>query len=491
MSDQEKDLCYGVSPYQRYLWRYRKLVDPSAHDAEKEGTKQYEAFPDFSGEVYHRLYSEQPNPLEEPEPGSEPYQKMHDQMGKLPELDDLAERCRGDEEWAGIGTGAIIDTILKEVDKKDDEQVEDPREDHDAMEIMQDMLEKSEEDEQKDAIRDTIGEIHEQIDGKQQKAQEAATLMDNSQVRNAIRGACQQAMKEIDDREKAYESFMAGSDMHSGKQARRQASKQIAKAMEGNDRLRRIAQLAGRLRRIAIEQQRQKPKRGTDEITGIELGDNLAKLVPVEALFTEPELEVIFAKRFFEKSLQQFELNRTPPKQQGPIVVLLDSSGSMEWNHADAWAAAVTLAFLEIARKQGRAFSIVHFGGQVLRVDEWAAKKNVPLQELLDAVSFFASDGGTNFQDPLDKGIEMIEKHGAFKDADIIMVTDGQAHVSDDWLRKFKQKRDRLGFSVYSVVIAVNQAMDDLTNQKFSDECVSLEEVLKDDQMMHKIFGRV
>jgi len=490
MSDNERNLCYDVSDYQRCLWRYRKLVDGNAEAAERAGKKQYEAFPDFSGEIFHKLYADEAKPLEEPVPGSEPFQKMHEEMDKLPELSDLRDRCKGDEEWSGIGTGAIIDTLLNKVDKKDDEQVEDLRDDLDAMSVMQRLLENTTDESQRDAIRHTINEIHSQIDNKQGEAELTANLMDESQVRSAVREACQKAMKEIEEREHAYDSFMAGVGAHGGRQAKRNASKLIGQALTSNERVRRIAMLAGRLRRIAIEQQRQKPRRGTDEITGVELGHDISKMVPSEALYTEPELELVFARKLMERSLQQFELNKAPPKQQGPIVVLLDSSASMIHNNADAWAAAVTLSFLEIANRQKRAFAIVHFGSDVLRVDDWSAKKAVPLEELLEAVSFFEADGGTNFETTINKGVTMIEKHGSFKNADIIMVTDGQASITDDWLKRFKMKKELLDFSLYSIVIGLEDVAW-LSNVLFSDEVISLGDVLDDDKEMHRVFGRV
>jgi uncharacterized protein with von Willebrand factor type A (vWA) domain len=163
----------------------------------------------------------------------------------------------------------------------------------------------------------------------------------------------------------------------------------------------------------------------------------------------------------------------------------------MTSNNADAWAAAVALAFLEISKKQGRAFALVHFGSAVLRVDDWPAKSQITLESLLDSVSFFASDGGTDFEEPIDKGIELIEKHGSYKEADIIMITDGQSSISEAWLKRFKGKREQLGFAVYSVVIGCGAVTDRMENTKFSDETVSLDEVLRNDKDIHKLFGKV
>ena len=205
-------------------------------------------------------------------------------------------------------------------------------------------------------------------------------------------------------------------------------------------------------------------------------------------MYTDSEVEVLFAKKLAEKSLMQFELNRTPPKEQGPIVMLLDSSGSMSSGDADVWAAAVCLAFLEIAHKQRRAFAIVHFGDSVLRVDEFKAG-NAEVERIIEAVSFFAADGGTNFVKPLDKAVEIINKNSTFTDADIVMITDGQSGVGEKWLSGWWKSKLELGFDCYSILVGNHISMR--INELFSDEVVHLNEVLKSDEDMHKFFGRV
>ncbi len=479
------NLCYNVTDYQKYLWKYRKMVDSRVEAAEEAGKAQYEAFPSFADEVFHRMYAEEPQRLEIPAPGSEPFQKLHAEMDKIPELADLAERCKGDEEWAGISTSAMLDTLLATKAIATEHKVEDPAEDLAAMAEMKKLLERTPEAEQ-ESIQQAIDELQAVADSKVQNAAQAAQMLDDSSVRQAVRKACVEAQKAISEQEAAYEAFGAGTELHSGK-TRKAACREVAEALRDNSRLREIVKLAGRLRRIAMEKQRQKPRKGTDEVTGIELGDNLSRMIPVEALYTDPDCEVIFAKKFLEKTLQQVELNQVPPKEQGPVVVLLDSSGSMKLDCADIWAAAVALALFEIARKQKRAFALLHFGTTVLRTDMWEKGQEVSATDLTNAISFFASAGGTNFESPLGSAVEVIEKNKNFKDADIIMITDGQAGVGDAWLSAFKARKDYDNFKVYSMLI---KGREDVA-EKFSDEVVQLDEVLKDDAKMHEVFSKI
>ena len=58
--------------------------------------------------------------------------------------------------------------------------------------------------------------------------------------------------------------------------------RKLAARLAGDDRLRRIALLAGKFKRIAMRKQKAKVKHGQDEVTDVEMGSELSKLLPVE-----------------------------------------------------------------------------------------------------------------------------------------------------------------------------------------------------------------
>ncbi len=59
-------------------------------------------------------------------------------------------------------------------------------------------------------------------------------------------------------------------------------------------------------------------------------------------------------------------------------------------------------------RKQKRAFAIIHFDSSVKRVDQFPADKQDP-GKLLESVSYF-SNGGTDFEEPLNRAAALIEE---------------------------------------------------------------------------------
>lgn len=480
--------CYNVSGFQSHLWDYHKMTDGSARKSEKQGVERYKGFGEFSEEIYHRLFSETESPLDEPVEGSNVFQKLHDEMGKLPELDDLKARCMGNERWSGIGTSSMIDTLLSDVEPPD-EQLPDMRGDVECSQFLERLKERTTDPEKLKQVEEMIAEHKGDVVEHQKLIDNEVSKMDDTEIRNAVRKAVDVANGAIDEEERIMDAFGCGDGEHSGRAASGSAGRKLSQVVKNSERLKKIAELAGRLRRIAQEEQRQKPREGTDDIAGIELGRDLAKMVPTEGFFMSDEVEGVFARRFAEGTLSQIEMSQKPPKQQGPIVMVLDSSGSMSHGDSDVWAAAVCLSFLEIAKSQGRAFSVIHFGREVLRVDSFEGKEDMTIEAILDTVQFFAADGGTNFMSPLDVAVMKIKDFGAFKDADIVMVTDGNARVSPDWLANFKESQGEYDFDVYSILVGGYTNTE--TAKKFSTEVVKLDEVLKDDSAMHKFFGIV
>lgn len=142
---------------------------------------------------------------------------------------------------------------------------------------------------------------------------------------------------------------------------------------------------------------------------------------------------------------------------KGPIVCCVDSSDSMGGDN-ELWAKAVTLALLEIAQMQKRAFAEIFFGLESNPLEIFEIHKGE--QNILDKVIWIAEyylGGGTDFETPLNAAIELIEKT-EFKKADIVFVTDGYCGVSDEWLQEFLRRKAEKEARVHSVLVEMVQS---------------------------------
>lgn len=484
-------LIYDASDYQRYLWNDHKMADEAAQGAELAATERYEAFPEFAEEMYHFFHADEPERLAEPGSGSEVFQQLDSAMNQVPEVGDLRAQTIGNDRWAGIVTASMIDTLLTKVPAPDS-QIMDPRGDEETMAYLERLLadaQAASDTEQAEQLEQTMGEILDGLETKREACEAAADAMDPTGVRQAIRTAVSRAKGEIKAEQQLMDAFSIGTDKHDGRTVSMAIGAKLAKLVGSNERLRKIAEFAGRLRRIASEEQRNKPRFGCGERVDRKPDNDLARLCHRELVYGAGELLHVFGARYAERSLTCIEKAERPKERQGPIVMVLDSSGSMRNGDADVWAAAVCLAYMDVARKQGRDFAIVHFGSTVLRTDVFIGKGAMTAEAITDAINFFAADGGTNFEESLTAAAKIIRDAGAFLKADIVMITDGCASVSDAWLAKFAEDRTELEFRVYSVLVGAH--CQGVVNRKFSDEVEHLSNAIKDEKQMHHLFGKV
>ncbi len=247
---------------------------------------------------------------------------------------------------------------------------------------------------------------------------------------------------------------------------------ELLKRLRDSDKLKRIAKLAGRFKRIASQRQREKVKKGMDEIFDLTLGDELGRLIPSELMkLRHPVLKNLFFKDFVEKKLLQYNLRGKEKKAKGPIVVCIDDSGSMS-GEPEIWAKAVAMALLEVAVYQKRSFYCIHFDHtqdpHKLHINEFLRNEPFNIQEVIDMAEYF-SGGGTQFEPSLILAQEKINQQGEFQKADIVFITDGESAVRDDWVKEYCKWRDENKVAIYGILIDATYNSD-ATMKEFCTE---------------------
>lgn len=236
---------------------------------------------------------------------------------------------------------------------------------------------------------------------------------------------------------------------------------ELGKRVRRSPVLKKLAKLAGRVKRLAMGEQSKKIVHGVDEVFDIEFGNNLGRLVHSEFLaLADDELELLFFKKFTEHGLMQYKLRGTEKVGKGPIVVAWDSSGSMGAEDKDGftremWAKATALALLDIAKSQNRTFHGICFGSRN-EIMEFRFPKGVGTVDQVLDMAEFSFMGGTDFESPLSKAMEVVEQEfneeGKAK-ADIIFITDGACNVSQEWLLQYNEAREKTGARVFGIMI--------------------------------------
>lgn len=191
--------------------------------------------------------------------------------------------------------------------------------------------------------------------------------------------------------------------------------------------LRKLARLIGRVGGDEKSLAGHFPTAAKSDIAGITVGDDLSSLLPSEiALLAGRDTEDVFFHRFVGKRLQVFasaSIGKDPVRRQdGPVVICLDRSGSMQGRPSDI-ARTLAMAVTVYAKRRHRPVTIVRYGNDEL--DSFVVKN---LRKQRKALEVFLSYGcgGNNNEDELFNTVfrEIIPMDSAFSSADILCVSD-------------------------------------------------------------------
>lgn len=151
-----------------------------------------------------------------------------------------------------------------------------------------------------------------------------------------------------------------------------------------------------------------------------------------------------------------------PAAELGPIILCLDTSGSMR-GAREVVAKALALECMRGAHRQQRACYLYAFSGPG-EVKE--LQLSVDMQSLDKLLEFLSCGfmGGTDVDHPLRLSLDRL-KENEWRQADILMVTDGElAAPSDELLQQLKEGQEELGLEVHGLVVSskVSEAMQKL-----------------------------
>lgn len=213
----------------------------------------------------------------------------------------------------------------------------------------------------------------------------------------------------------------------------------LAERFKENEILQKVSELLGRLEREMRYRRANRVQGGFEEIVDIEIGNNLAHLLPMEyAKLMDPDLEIVFEKDFIERSLLQFDIRGNEPEGKGPVVMCVDGSGSMN-GERNEWARAVALAIVNIAHKERRDAAVIEFGS-AHQQKTWffPAKQDLEVEKVIDCAAHFFG-GGTDICPAVREARKVMESVAEFKKADLCIITDGEdAYGKDDEEEKSK-----------------------------------------------------
>lgn len=250
---------------------------------------------------------------------------------------------------------------------------------------------------------------------------------------SAAAGALQEAAQEVSELRDAQDALGVGHGQGAGNNALTTAQLTATfKRVRGSQMLKRICERAGRFRRYAQAQQRKKVLHGRDDMVGVEQDGDIGRLLPSELVqLDDPDLELEVMRRIIERQALCRDYRGIESKAKGPIVVVVDESGSMDGEHIYN-AKAISLALAHVAQTQNRWCCLVGFSGGT-EGTYCVLKPNQPNpDELMTWLEHFYC-GGTSLYVPLVDVPAKWDAIGAPKGkTDVLLVTDGIVPLADD-----------------------------------------------------------
>jgi len=483
MSKNNDDRVIETDSWTRYIWRHHVEPADDVKSVLAEGAKRFETFPAFGRELFGRLFSPKEERVLQVRPEDAWQVRAHDELGQLPGWSSLVRRATGDKLLAATAATAMAEKVLAHLPPPSEPLVDAEGIRGRVRGLMH-------------MVREGVGdsdELERLLVQARQRGQAAVAAacayadgLDESVLRDALREAVTAAHGQLDEVEAELAGFCGWGqgEMRSGGDVDEKA--RLAALLRTSEKLRRLGVMAGRMRRIAMLKRRTRSKHARDEVSDIERGNDLARVLKSEAVkLTDPALALDFARGFVEGTLTQYRLHGRERQGRGPVVILVDSSGSME-GEREVWSKAVALALLQLAAADKRRCRVVQFDDGVRRVDDFVPGK-VDGRAVMEAMAPFFG-GGTNFEQPLSTAMEAINDDVGLKQADVILITDGEAEVSDAFRASWAQARKKHEVTVFAV--AIGGDMPAVLNQ-VADHVAAVKSLTDDGDALQTLFTGV
>ena len=271
------------------------------------------------------------------------------------------------------------------------------------------------------------------------------------EIISSVSKAAKQATEGVQELESVAQAFGMGPGEPGSSDVSAIAS--AFKAARSNKALMRICVLAGKFRQLAQGLHKSRSKNGFDEITGLEAGGDISRLIPSELMrLGIPELELDFLHRFAERQCLCREFEAEERVGMGPVVLVVDESGSMVGSRNES-AKAIALTLAWIARKQRRWCGLVAFsGGTGHRVLSLPPERWNQV-DLLDWLESYIGMGS-------DQDVPIAELPAIFTEigaplglTDLVFVTDAELRISQKKATEFTTWKASVKARIVSLVL--------------------------------------
>lgn len=252
----------------------------------------------------------------------------------------------------------------------------------------------------------------------------------------------------------------------------------LAKKLMADPRLMGIINQMGKMKNLSDKIHKEKFAHARDEVVDIEMGGDLTRLLPSSILpaFSD-KTKVEFVDNLLNKRLLQYRMEGKQPLSKGPIILIVDQSGSMQ-GVKEVWSKGLMGGILSIAAKQKRPALMIAFSTEMRKYD-FKNPADLDAKTLSSLLSDFLN-GGTNLGMPVEEACKEINEaamksKGPWSKADIIMISDGDGALETSQIKRVLAMKQQHNVTVQTFILKESDYDGRESLSSISDKIVELD----------------
>ncbi|MFT3766612.1 MAG: hypothetical protein QM820_14025 [Minicystis sp.] len=244
-----------------------------------------------------------------------------------------------------------------------------------------------------------------------------------------------------------------------------------------------------RIGRVVVRtQERDRPVRGDRgaEVRGIERSGEVARMLPSEAvLLTHPVLRTLWHARWAESALLTYraegvytkriqeqqtfedgEAQRALRAERGPVLIVLDTSASME-GFPETVAKAIVVQIVGVCFLERRACYVYNFSGPGDLEERALSFDGDGLAQML-AFASQSFHGGTDVDEALRRACDRIDTD-AYRQADLAVISDGCFSTGPHVVTRLRALREHSATRLHGIVVGNGRGFEELPCDSVSE----------------------
>lgn len=300
----------------------------------------------------------------------------------------------------------------------------------------------------------------------------------NSQMRNVISQVFDdefvQQVREKNEQNEAIDKLFSRGDGPGGQESDNPEFMQWLSNNLDSQTLKNILKTFGKFNTVINKRKKEITENGYDDIKDVILGNDLSMLVEDEFInLCDEDLEDLFYIGYVNETLLEFVTESKIAKDQGPLTLFVDISGSMAAKIGDTnanryeMACGFALAICKQMEFEKRGYSICVYDTRSRGV--WSSLHGNSLSDMFKGLVCLSWGGnGTELGNTLEATLPKVDK-----DEDIIVITDGNDLITEPHSKMINDFKEEQSTKLSILLVGAGQANESLRGISDSLICVS------------------